>query len=92
MNKRILISGGNGRFATHLISQANKFDIISPSHDEMDITSVQDIDTFITTHKPDYFIHAAALTRPLNLHKKTPTKSIIANIIGTSNVVLSCIK
>jgi dTDP-4-dehydrorhamnose reductase len=38
------------------------------------------------------FIHSAALTRPLIVHENEPYKSIETNIIGTSNVVLACMK
>jgi len=92
MIKTILISGGNGKFATHLKSQAKGFNVISPSHDEMNITSIQDIDRFVEKYRPDYFIHTAALTRPLTVHETNPEKGIVTNIIGTSNVVLSCMK
>ena len=58
----------------------------------MDITKTEDIDYFIYSNKPDYFIHAGALTRPMVIHESEPNKSIITNIIGTSNVVLACMK
>ena len=42
--------------------------------------------------KPDYFIHAAALTRPMSLHEEDPRASVATNIVGTSNVVMACMK
>ena len=90
--KRILISGGNGEFAKELQRHNTKYKIVAPSKKEMDITKIEDIDYFIYSNKPDYFIHAGALTRPMVIHESEPNKSIITNIIGTSNVVLTCMK
>lgn len=90
--KRILISGGNGEFARELQRHNTEYEIVAPSKKEMDITKTEDIDYFIYSNKPDYFIHAGALTRPMVIHESEPNKSIITNIIGTSNVVLACMK
>jgi len=90
--KKILMSGGNGSFAKQLLKVNNKFDIIAPSKKEMDITKIEDVDFGVGYYKPDYFIHAGALTRPMVIHESEPDKSIITNIIGTSNVVLTCMK
>ena len=90
--KRILISGGNGEFAKELQRHNTKYEIVAPSKKEMDITKTEDIDYFIYSNKPDYFIHAGALTRPMVIHESEPNKSIITNIIGASNVVLACMK
>jgi len=90
--KRILISGGNGEFAKELQRHNTEYKIVAPSKKEMDITKIEDIDYFIYSNKPDYFIHAGALTRPMVIHESEPNKSIITNIIGTSNVVLTCMK
>ena len=94
-NKKIvLLSGGTGKFAKHLIEELdhNKYDICAPSSQEMDITNRVQIKDFIEHLKPDYFIHCAALTRPMVIHNDLPDKSIMVNIIGTANVVLECMR
>ena len=40
----------------------------------------------------DIVIHAGALTRPMVVHQERPHDSIETNIIGSSNVVLGCMK
>jgi len=90
--KKILISGGGGEFAKELQRCNSEYDIIAPSKKEMNITEIQDVDFGVSYNKPDYFIHAGALTRPMVIHESEPDKSIITNIIGTSNVVLTCMK
>ena len=89
---KILISGGNGRFAKELIKQNTEHVIITLSKDEMDITNLTSIDNAIKKYKPDAFIHTAALSRPMNLHDSNPITSIQLNIIGTSNCTISCIQ
>jgi len=91
--KKILISGGEGDFANQLCDlNDSKFIIFSIKKDEMDVTDISQIDKVIEKINPDYFIHAAALTRPMEIHESHPDKSILNNIIGTANVVLSCMK
>ena len=90
--KKLLISGGNGRFATYLKKFNNEYEIISPTADQMNVTNFNSVDDFISFHEPDVFIHSAALTKPLVVHEKQPSKSIRVNIVGTSNVVLACMK
>ena len=50
------------------------------------------ISNFISKHKIDYFIHAAAFSTPMALHKIEAKRSIETNIIGSANVALSCLK
>ena len=90
--KRILISGGNGEFAKELQKCNTEYEIIAPSKKEMDITDIESVDFVTNLHKPDYFIHCAALTRPMVIHNDLPDKSIMVNIIGTANVVLECMR
>ena len=91
-NKTILISGGGGQFAKQLIKQNTAYKIIPLSKKQMDVTSKNSIDSQISSISPDYFLHAGALTRPMVIHEDEPDQSIESNIIGTANVVLSCMK
>ena len=90
--KKILISGGNGEFAKELIKHNTNYEITAPSKKEMNVTDVDSLDFKIFSTRPDYFIHAGALTRPMVIHEDKPDSSIKNNIIGTSNVVLTCMK
>ena len=90
--KKILISGGEGKFANQLIMANEEYDILSPGRTEMNITSIKSIDDFISNTSPDIFLHSAAFTRPMSKHQDFADVSIETNIIGTANVVLSCMK
>lgn len=88
---KILISGGNSRFAKELIKQNSLYTLIPLSKDEMDITNVMSVNSAIKKYNPDIFLHVAALSRPMNIHESDPSTSIHLNIIGTSNCVMACI-
>ena len=89
--KTVLVSGGDGKFASKL-KESKDFDVLAPPKNVMDVQNLEQVDYLIEMVKPDYFIHAAALTRPMSLHEENPHTSITTNIVGTSNVVLSCMK
>jgi|2_EtaG_2_1085320.scaffolds.fasta_scaffold55261_1 dTDP-4-dehydrorhamnose reductase len=92
--KKILISGGSGEFTKYFCSICNDkdFELFPLQKSEMDVTDISQIESAIEEINPDYFIHAGALTRPMAIHENSPDRSILNNIIGTANVVLSCMK
>ena len=90
MKKKILISGGHGSLVKTI--KSDSFLFFRPKRERLDVTSYESIDHQIKTIEPDYFIHAAALTRPMVKHITNPIESIENNIIGTANVVNACIK
>ena len=90
--KKVLISGGNGKFAQQLVKLNTKYNLVTPGKEEMDITDIDALRRMIQMSSPDIFLHAAAYTRPMKKHQKNPHLSIKANIIGTCNVVLACME
>jgi dTDP-4-dehydrorhamnose reductase len=92
IKKKIVITGGEGRFAQVLKKSNNKLDIFYPNKKTLNILNINSIIKYIKKVKPTYLIHSAALSRPMNLHDKFISKSIDINIIGTANVVKVCEK
>ena len=88
--KRILISGGNGKFATEIKKNLKDAIIYAPSKSELNVYNLEDVDYAIRKFNPDIFIHAGAYTRPMIKHDQHPQESVKANVVGTSNVVLCC--
>tara|TARA_B100000029_G_C17534438_1_gene944341 strand:+ start:16 stop:726 length:711 start_codon:yes stop_codon:yes gene_type:complete len=88
--KKIVFTGGSGRFGSKFKKIKNKFKIYFPNKKKLDITKLNSIKKFLKKIKPNYFIHCAALSRPMNVHEKNISQSININIIGTSNVVKAC--
>ncbi|MDA7769893.1 sugar nucleotide-binding protein [Candidatus Pelagibacter sp.] len=87
---KIVVTGGNGRFATTLKQSKLNLNFIFPSKSQLNILKISSIKNFIKKHKPKYLIHCAALSRPMDIHDTFISKSIDINIIGTANVVKVC--
>ena len=85
--KKILFTGGSGRFAKIFKLKKNNFSIDYPKRKKFNIESLGSMQKYIKKNKPDYLIHCAGLSRPMNIHEKNISNSISTNIIGTSNVV-----
>ena len=90
--KKIVITGGTGRFGKILKKDKNKNKLFFPDRKNLDITNFKKIQNYLSNIKPDILVHLAGLSRPMSLHEKNIEKSIQLNIIGTSNVVLACSK
>ena len=88
--KKILITGGQGRFANILKESKLKLNLIFPSKKQLNILDIKSIERYIKKHRPKYLIHCAALSRPMKIHDADISKSIDLNIIGTANVVKIC--
>ena len=90
--KNIVFTGGSGRFAREFRKLKHKYKIDYPSKKELNIESLNSILKYLNKKKPNYLIHCAGLSRPMKVHEKNISKSILINIIGTSNIVRACEK
>ena len=87
---KIVVSGGNGRFANVLRKTVVSKNYYFPSKSQMNILNLRSLEKYLKLKKPKYFIHVAGLSRPMNIHDKKISMSIDMNIIGTCNVVKIC--
>ena len=92
MKKKIVFTGGTGRFAQVFKKISVKEKIYFPKKIELNIENLNSIKKYLKKVKPDYLIHAAAISRPMVIHEKNISKSININIIGTANIVNVCQK
>ncbi len=90
MRKKIIITGGDGRFANVLKNSNLNLNIKFPNKKQLNILNLNSIKKYIKKNKPNYLIHCAALSRPMNIHDKNISKSITINIVGTCNIVKIC--
>jgi len=84
---RILLSGGTGLLGRNLLKLLP--DIAAPSHQEMDITNAESIRSAVADHKPDIFVHGAALVGT-GVCAADPERCRRVNVIGTENVSDAC--
>ena len=92
MKKKILVTGGNGRFATILKKYNNKLNLVFVSKKECNILDIKSIQKIFKKIKPSIILHCAGLSRPMQTHEKNISKSIDLNIIGTANITKVCEK
>ena len=88
--KKILVTGGSGRFAKILKKKNKKLNLIFTSKNNCNILKINSIIKCVKKIKPKIILHCAALSRPMQLHDKDIKKSIDLNIIGTSNITKVC--
>ena len=92
MKKKILVTGGDGRFSK-ILKQKNKFlELFYASKKQCNILSISSIEKIVKKIKPKIIMHCAGLSRPMDIHEKNISKSIDLNIIGTANITKVCKK
>lgn len=92
-NNKILVTGGDGRFATEMKKKYKKNKrFVFLNKKKLNVLSLHSIRKNIKKYNPNMILHLAALSRPMKLHYENLDKSISTNIIGTSNLVLECSK
>ena len=92
MNKRIIITGGTGRFGSILKRYKTKHKIFFPTKKELDILNSKKIEKYLRSKKPNILIHLAGLSRPMKIHDVNFYKIIDLNFIGTDIITKACEK
>ena len=88
--KKIIITGGSGRFGQTLKKYKSKYKLFFPSKRQLNILNFKSSLNYLKRLKPNFLVHLAGLSRPMNIHDKEIEKSIDLNIIGTSNITKAC--
>lgn len=78
------MTGGSGLLGTYMKKLYP--DIMTPAHEELDITNTESVRVALAKYKPDILLHAAALTSPPRCDSR-PLDTMKINIGGTCNVV-----
>jgi len=92
MKKKILVTGGDGRFSKILKQKNKSLKLFFASKRQCNILSIASIKKIVKKIKPNIIIHCAGLSRPMDIHEKNISKSIDLNIIGTANITKVCEK
>ena len=90
--KKIIVTGGDGRFAKQLKEKFKSKNYIFLNKKQFNILNRKQIEKKIKKYRPYAIFHLAGLSRPMITHEKNIEKSIELNIIGTSNLVIECSK
>ena len=90
IKKKILVTGGDGRFAKVLKIKNKDLNLYFTSKKNCNVLNIKSILNIVKKVKPDIILHTAGLSRPMKIHEKQINKSISLNIIGTANLVQVC--
>ena len=92
MLKKIIVTGGNSRFAQELKNFKSRYKFIYRNKKQLNILSPISIYKNFREFKPDAVLHLAGLSRPMSIHESDIDQSIDLNIVGTCNLVKACNK
>ena len=92
MKDKIIVTGGDGRFAKILKEKNNTLNLKFLNKKQLNILNLKSIENNIIKYRPKIILHTAGLSRPMKQHEKNISESIDLNIIGTANLVKICKK
>ena len=83
---KILITGASG-FVGCRVTNAFKeiFELVTPTHDELDVTSAEDVERFIKETGPDAILHLAAISNT-GYCEEHPDESYLVNVVSVENL------
>lgn len=91
---KIIITGAQGQLGQELVKQLDKkyeYDVIKTDRDTLDITNIENVNTFILDQNPDVVINCAAHTA-VDLCETDIENAYKINAIGPRNLAIACEK
>ena len=84
--KKILITGASGFVGSRTVAALqDTYELITPCHSELDITSAEAVESFISHTQPDAILHLAALSNT-GYCEEHPQESYLVNVISVENI------
>ena len=91
---KIIITGAQGQLGQELVKQLDKkyeYDVIKTDRDTLDITNIENVNTFILDQNPDVVINCAAHTA-VDICETDIENAYKINAIGPRNLAIVCDK
>ncbi|WP_413578496.1 GDP-L-fucose synthase family protein [Bdellovibrio sp. HCB290] len=91
---KILITGATGMVGKNLIEHPviAQNEILKPTRSEMDLSSKEQVETYLDTHRPDFVIHAAGRVGGIQANIKNPVAFLVDNVDINRNLIGACYK
>ena len=90
--KKILITGASGFVGSRTVAALQgTYELITPCHSELDITSAEAVESFINRTQPDAILHLAALSNT-GYCEEHPQESYLVNVISVENIAKAAAK
>jgi dTDP-4-dehydrorhamnose reductase len=87
--KKILITGASGFVGGRVVeAMSGSYDLLTPSHCELDVTSEKDVERYIQSTQPDAILHLAAISNT-GYCEEHPEESYLVNVVSVENLAKS---
>lgn len=87
--ERILITGASGFVGSRVTEYLHdRYELLTPSHAELDITSAEDVERYIQAHRTEVILHLAAISNT-GYCEEHPDESLLVNVTSVENIARS---
>ena len=87
--KKILITGASGFVGSRTVAALQgTHELITPCHSELDITSEDAVESFVSRTQPDAILHLAALSNT-GYCEEQPQESYLVNVVSVESIAKS---
>ena len=84
--RRILVTGVSGFVGSRVVNAwQGTYDLITPSHSELDLTIEEEVERFVDGVRPDAILHLAAIS-DTGYCEVNPEESYLANVVSVENL------